>query len=54
MNSEDTNKRLNEVRLTMQDMKEEFNEHTEILKKNQSEILEINKSNINLSGKSFQ
>jgi hypothetical protein len=35
------NKQPNEIRKTMHDMKDEFNKDTEILKKNQSEILKV-------------
>jgi hypothetical protein len=39
---ENTNK-LDEIRKTMQDMKEEFNRDIEIFKKNQIELLEMKK-----------
>jgi peptidoglycan hydrolase CwlO-like protein len=41
---EDTNKQLNKIGKTVQDMKEEFNKDKEILKKNQTEILEMKSS----------
>jgi vacuolar-type H+-ATPase subunit H len=41
---ENTIKLLHEMRKTMQDMKEEFNQDTEILKRNQTEILEMESS----------
>jgi hypothetical protein len=35
------NKQLSKIRKTMQNMKEEFNKETEILKKNKNVILEM-------------
>jgi predicted phage gp36 major capsid-like protein len=42
---ENTNK-LDEIRKTMQDMKEEFNRDIEIFKKNQIELLEMKKTSV--------